>query len=485
MSKRIANIPPAKALIFGIRAVGYSFATAVADIIDNSISAEATSLMIYSDALAETPYFCFLDNGKGMNYTELQNAMLLGSKRDKPDCSTELGRFGLGLKSASLSQCRRFSVATKKEGKLNAMAFDLDVIEETNNWDLEVLDEEEINKLPHIEGLKQSLSGTLVVWTNFDRLKDSSKNFEDTFRTAVEDANKHTALVFHRFYDNFKIYFDGHRVEKRDPFLIDSVGRQQTGRTQDIIVDGQKIAVTAYTLPFANTLKPTEKQLLGNPKSIYDDQGFYIYRNKRLIFWGSWMRMEARSELNKLARVLIDIPSSLDSMWSLDVKKSSAKIPDKIKAQIWAVVKESTARSIRTTRFPGIKEQLIENKIWERTLVREGASQYTINRNNPVLKILRETIGQEENVLLDVFLSQLECYFPKHIIMNDINGEIQILNSGDNEEEQRLIEQVCGFLSLFSDNTTQEQKLNELLASESYLKIAYRKDEIKRRISND
>ena len=117
--------------------------------------------------------------------------------------------------------------------------------------------------------------------------------------------------------------------------------------------------------------------------------------------------------------------------------------------------------------------------------MRDGASQYSINRNNPVLKILRETIGKEENALLNTLLSQLECYLPKHNITNDINADIQILNSADTEEEKKLIGQVCGFLSLFYDAAVQEEKLNELLASESYLKIAYRRNEIRRRFSND
>ena len=82
---------------------------------------------------------------------------------------------------------------------------------------------------------------------------------------------------------------------------MDSIGRQQTGRKSEINVDGAIITVIPYTLPFANTLTPEEKALLGNQKSIYDEQGFYLYRNRRLISWGSWMHMGIRSELNKLA----------------------------------------------------------------------------------------------------------------------------------------------------------------------------------------
>ena len=118
----------------GLRAIGYSFSSAVADIIDNSISANAKEINIYSDPLSDVPYFCVLDNGCGMSSKELDNAMLPGSDRsEKAECEQELGRFGLGLKSASLSQCREFTVASKKFGKIRAMSFDLDVIDTENS----------------------------------------------------------------------------------------------------------------------------------------------------------------------------------------------------------------------------------------------------------------------------------------------------------------------------------------------------------------
>ena len=107
MSQVKTIIPPAASLIKGIRAIGYSFSTAVADIIDNSITAEATEIKIYFDPLDDIPYFLIFDNGYGMNRSELENAMLFGSNREgKIDCEQDLGRFGLGLKSVSLSQCK-------------------------------------------------------------------------------------------------------------------------------------------------------------------------------------------------------------------------------------------------------------------------------------------------------------------------------------------------------------------------------------------
>ncbi len=142
---------PAKALINGLRAIGYSFSTAVADIIDNSVSAGANEIKIHSDPLASTPYFCVLDNGRGMNAVELENAMLPGSKRDGiPDSESELGRFGLGLKSASLSQCREFIVVSKQGSEVNGMSFDLDLIEKEDKLMLNELYADEIEQMPHI-----------------------------------------------------------------------------------------------------------------------------------------------------------------------------------------------------------------------------------------------------------------------------------------------------------------------------------------------
>ena len=482
MSNLVERQFPAKALLTGLRAIGYSFSTAVADIIDNSISALATEIKIYSDPLAEEPYFAILDNGYGMNSKELDNAMLPGSDREnKDDGEIELGRFGLGLKSASLSQCREFTVASKKFGKIRAMSFDLDVIEAENKLLLKQLNDEEIEELPIINELEKYETGTLVIWTKFDKIEGSARNFEDSFRTVVAESKKHVEFVFHRFYNQIEIFYNNKRIERRDPFLLDSIGRQQTGRTTTINVDGSNIVVIPYTLPFANTLTQEEKALLGNPKSIYDEQGFYLYRNKRLISWGSWMRMGIRSELNKLARIQIDIPSTLDSVWTLDVKKSSAKIPDKIKERIKMAIEDSISRSKRTTKFPGVKEQSVECKVWNRINEHEGKVRYQINREMPAIAALYEALGENEKKLLEIVLSQIECYLPKYSISNDNMDALTITNSGADAEEEHLIEEMIQILSIF-DTDKREKAFEDMFMTEGYQKLYKRKEEIRRRI---
>lgn len=482
MSELVEKQFPAKALLTGLRAIGYSFSTAVADIIDNSVSAGASVINVYFDPLATIPYFCVLDNGRGMNFTELNNAMLPGSDRtDKEESELELGRFGLGLKSASLSQCREFIVASKKYGKTNAMSFDLDVIESQNKLMLKVLDKEEITKLPYIELLQSYDSGTLVIWNKFDKIESSSKSFEDSFRNVVSESKKHVEFVFHRFYNIIGIFFNNKRIEQRDPFLLNSFGRQQTGRTTTITIGNSTITVTPYTLPFANSLTSEEKALLGNPKSIYDEQGFYLYRNKRLISWGNWMRMGVRSELNKLARIQVDIPSSLDEIWSLDVKKSSAKIPDIIKSQIKASVEDSIVRSKRTTRFPGSKEQTPEVRIWDRINEHEGRIRYQINRNAPAIVALEKALGEKEKDLFEIVLSQIECYLPKYSISNDNMDALTIINSGEDAEEERLIQEIEMIISLCDENE-KRNIFDSIFIAENYQKLLNKKEEIKKRI---
>ena len=346
------------------------------------------------------------------------------------------------------------------------------------------LDQDEIDSLPHINDLRNYETGTLVIWEKFDKIEGLAKNFEESFREAVAESKKHVEFVFHRFYNQIKIYYNEKRIERRDPFLTDSLGRQQTGRTSNITVDGSTITIIPYTLPFANTLTTEEKALLGNPKSIFDEQGFYLYRNKRLISWGSWMRMGIRSELNKLARIQVDIPSTLDSVWMLDVKKSSAKIPDKIRDRIRIAVEDSIVRSKRTVKNPGLKEATIEHKIWEKINEHDGNVRYVINRDNPFIQALSSVIGTEENELLEVLLSQIEACIPKYRIQNDVIDSLNIVNSMDDAENDVLVEQVLKCVGFFPKEQ-QANKLMELLGLEAYKTIADKKAELLKRLQEN
>ena len=483
--KSIYQPPKPSALLFAIRSVGYSFETAVADIIDNSIAANASRIDIYSEPSGE-PYFAFLDDGTGMTDRELENALLLGSDRTgRSDSGRELGRYGLGLKSASLSQCRKLSVATKQGKEIRAMVFSLDEIEKQGDWVTLSLSQKETESIPEFRRLSALKSGTLVVWQNFDKLRRNSSTFETSFRALVEAAKRHVEYVFHRFWGRIAIRFNEEPVEKRDPFLLDSVGLQQEGRTLHVAIDGHDISITPFSLPYANALTAEQRKLLGNPKSIYDEQGLYLYRNERLIAWGSWFRTEVRSEMNKLARVRVDIPAALDDVWMLDVKKSSATIPDRIRAKIKIAVNDSTYRSNRAVRKPSEKEELSEHNVWERTAVGKDSVCYSINRNNPLYRELTGKLDAETLPLFNEFVGQVEEYLPKTDLHIDQaqDKKIEVGNRKVGSVSER-ISRLAAKLADIPDGRDRESVLSRYLAFEAWRDLAPFKVEILKEARN-
>ena len=196
---RTIELPPyAPTLIESTRAIGYSLEAAVADIIDNSIAANAKKVDIFFFPV-DSAYIAILDNGNGMGTEELNAAMQYGSKNpsDARDAK-DLGRFGLGLKTASLSQCRCLTVITKQGDCVNGRRWDVDHVAETGTWSLIVLEDEEMNDVPGIDSLRTYDSGTLVVWQKLDRLKAGEINFEQALGRKIDGVREHLSLVFHR-----------------------------------------------------------------------------------------------------------------------------------------------------------------------------------------------------------------------------------------------------------------------------------------------
>lgn len=234
-------------------------------------------------------------------------------------------------------------------------------------------------------------------------------------------------------------------------------------------VDGHKIKITPYSLPYANALSPEERRLLGNPKSIYDEQGLYLYRNRRLIAWGSWFRTEVRSELNKLARVKVDIPSSLDEIWMLDVKKSSAKIPDKIRDSIRIAVGDSVSRSRGAVSKPSEREAMAEHKVWIRELRSDNSVEYTINRENPAYKALRTALVGGNLALFEQFVNDLQDYLPKHQIHIDQAGDLSITNGETLEANMGAkMADLIRKLKTIEDESDRQHILDRYLAFENY-----------------
>lgn len=410
-------LPYAPILVESTRSIGYSFESALADIIDNSLGKESTEVNILFSS-KDPQYVAIVDNGAGMSEEELESAMRYGSKssleeRDKDD----LGRFGLGLKTASLSQCRKLTVITKQNGEYNAACWDLDHIIAEKDWSLICYAGKEAELLPFASNLDNYANGTVVIWQTFDRIVDGAANPQKVFDERIERARNHVALVFHRYMDSenirarVRISFNNAPVDPIDPFLTTNPATQPLTE-QTLRIDGSLIRVKPYVLPYASKVSAKDKKKLGDLCDLRSNQGFYIYRNNRLIIWGTWFRLIKTQELNKLARIRVDIPNTLDSIWEIDIKKSTASLPDVIKRNLVAVVENSVGRSERVYKYRGrstSKDDL--QHIWE-TIDNRGKFQYQINRELPIVKLLEESLDEKALGYLDSFIKTIEDAFP-------------------------------------------------------------------------
>lgn len=406
-------VPFAPALIESMRSLGYSFEAAIADLIDNSISAKARNIQIIARPDLN-PSLILFDDGCGMSHKELFEAMRYGStnpleEREKDD----LGRFGLGMKSASLSQCRKLSVVSKQSNEICAYSWDLDFIIKSESWMLKGYSIDEIEKFPDIHLLKSVENGTYILLEDFDRIKEGTANIAETFSKCLDDMINHLALVFHRFIDEgLNIFVNNLKIEGKDPFLKSHRSTQKK-RESSFFINEEKIVLRPYILPHLSKLSQDDLDKVGGKEKLRNDQGFYVYRNKRLIIWGTWFRLERKDELNKLARVMVDIPNSLDYMWSIDIKKSTATLPDIIKKNMYNAVYESVLSSEAVHTFRGRKEKKDRDieYVWERVKVRDGY-EYLINRQIPQLELLEKSLNDSQLKLLNSVINTIETAFP-------------------------------------------------------------------------
>ncbi len=445
------SIPFAPSLIESMRSLGYSFEAAIADLIDNSISAHATQIDIKLSP-ESNPYIIIFDNGDGMTCQEIEDAMRYGSKnpleaREK----TDLGRFGLGLKSASLSQCRKLVVVSKKQNEIYGYSWDLDYVIKKKYWVLIGYSKEEIKEFPQIELLDTVESGTYILLQNFDRIQESTDNLLKTLRKNMDDTINHISLVFHRFLeDGVTICVNNAVIDPKDPFLRSNKGTQFK-REQKLIINDSTIKLKPFILPHISKLSINDLIKVGGKERLKNEQGFYVYRNRRLIIWGTWFRLERKDELSKLARVMVDIPNDLDYMWNIDIKKSSANLPDIIKKNLYNCIYESILHSEAVHKYRGRKEKQSEIEyIWERIENRDSY-QYKINRNIPQIKILQSMLDKNQLKSLNELLIQIEDSFPTTTLYIDM-AKGNITDEKNTDDTDTLFEVVMEQISYAMKN---------------------------------
>lgn len=449
MAKDKQNIPQADTLMGSMRSMGYSFEAAVADVIDNSISANCSIVKVFFpiDTTSELAVG-ILDDGEGMTSEELFEAMRYGSTDSELERgANDLGRFGLGMKAASLSQCRVLTVVSKQGENICAYCWDFNYIQIKKQWVVKELSNAEISKLPYINELQEFINGTLVIWQDFDVLSKSSGGLVyDALNDLKVSVSNNLALIFHNFLnapakEKIKMYVNKSKLKPLDPFL-ESHKKTTMKKERTIAIKDSKgierlIKVRPYILPFATDLNDEHKRLIGGIESLRAKQGFYVYRNNRLIIWGTWFGMKARAELTKNARVRVDIPNSLDDIWSIDIKKQNASIPKQIQRQLRQTVMEAMDISVKKQTHRGRVENVDDiDYIWDRMEGRGQTYYYQINRDNKVFQMVRNKMSEEDYGLLELLLKEIEQNVPTHqIYLDKSNDAISTEESDDRIDE--------------------------------------------------
>ena len=388
--------PYAAPMSESLRAFGYELPSAIADLVDNSIFAEAKNVWVDFSWNGEDSTVCVTDDGKGMTVEELVNAMRPGSRnplesRDPKD----LGRFGLGLKTASFSQCRRLVVRSKPSGIVPATrCWDLDFVAYKNKWLL--LREAGRDSEKYFKRLSTMRSGTTVLWERMDRIvkghsldDEAHKRF---FHGRIEAVEGHLAMVFHRFLEGkrrLKIFVNGNEVEAWDPFLKSEKATQQIA-DERITLFQKQIGVVPFVLPHISKLTAEKHQRAAGPKGWNLHQGFYVYRNERLLVPGDWLGLSfAKEEHFKLARIQLDIPNSMDHEWDIDVTKSKARPPDALRKDLKYIADVTRRRASEVYRHRG---KVLARKtsqefvfVWQQ-MTRRGKYFYRVNREHPLVR---------------------------------------------------------------------------------------------------
>lgn len=443
-------MPRASVMIEAMRDIGYSFDAAVADIIDNGIAAGAKKIDLRYGWEADLPWIAVIDDGSGMSRDVLLEAMRPGSRdprleRDKDD----LGRFGLGLKTASFSQCRELTVVTRQAGVVHAMCWDLDHVAKTDRWEITELSLDEMDLLPVF--LPPNADGTAVIWRKIDRLELAGlgEMGHDAFNELMASVRQHLERIFHRYlvdedgHKEIRMAINGTAIEPYDPFAEDNIATQRFP-VETVRIKNSLIRIEAFVLPHHTRSTAKEYERLAGPEGYLRNQGFYIYRNRRLILWGSWFKLARQEELTKLARVRIDIPNSLDYQWGIDVRKARAHPPLLVRNRLKQVIDQIRQGAKRPyTQRGRVVIESASTPVWTR-LVHNDRIEYAINDEHPLIEDLLSDLGAPERARLRAVIRMLGQTFPAAAFFSDYASVPRQIES--NQPELDALAELAGML---------------------------------------
>ena len=426
--------PSPTSLVESLRSIGYTIETALADIVDNSISAGAANISVRFLWADGEPWVAVLDDGCGMLTQDLYSAMRFGSRSPLQKRGVnDLGRFGLGLKTASISQCRRLTVCTKTNDTISTCEWDLDYLAtlDSENWLLKIIDNDALQNDELLVVLSDDFfsgleTGTIVLWRNMDVILAGTKSVdsERKFSEVMNHARRHLETVFHRFLSPdpgrkvIRIDFNNSTLTAINPFGPDLPARQELS-SEEIIVEGHSVKVQPYILPHKNKVPRSEYEKYAGEGGYLHNQGFYVYRNRRLIVKATWFRLIKKEELTKLIRVRIDIPNSLDYMWAINVDKSQVTPPEVVRKKLKNIIQRITGAGKQVYQRRSAK-LFSPNRIavWKRE-VREGKITYSVNFDHPLINEILDDVEPFLKSRLKIIFNMVAHSFPTDVFYTD------------------------------------------------------------------
>lgn len=428
---KLAN-PNPEFLIKSIAEQGYSLETSLADLVDNSITANAKKVEILTRTDKE-PFMLFVaDDGNGMDKESLEKNMQFPSQSPEDERGKEdLGRFGLGLKTASFSQTRCFTVISRKIGETdyNGLTWDVAYLKQEGQWRIIVNSPDEIKDLLKIyenesrcrlNSFSDFKPNTIIIWRGLYKYEEYS-NVDNNKNALAEDltnkTNEYLSIVFHRFLERdnhpFKIRINNIFVYPFNPFP----GKLRPLDPVQNFFNNESVKIQGFVLPNSSIkeAKNAGNQWTTKGKSLMDMEGIYVYRADRLIISGGWNGMMKKMPRLQLARLKVEIGNKTDKYFHLNVSKSKISTPFELKSaflKTLAVLKTEAQKeyyNFGTNTIP--RNQSSNNtSIFFRVATNKGVL-LEINQNFTLLKSLKSSLNDEQlaelNCILKLFVNQI------------------------------------------------------------------------------
>ncbi|MCM1270487.1 MAG: ATP-binding protein, partial [Ruminococcus flavefaciens] len=472
MYELVTSIPSANILLSSLRSVGYTPETAIADIIDNSISVKASTVSIEFDWINQR--IVIIDDGEGMSNQDLLNSMSIGSTDPLMERNIhDLGRFGMGMKTASFSLGKKLTVLTKKDGWINNASWDLDYVQANDKWEVLIYEPtcDFINDLSN--RIIDYNHGTVICISAVDKLISSVSAAEKKkFFKMIENVKNHLSLVFHRYIESGKIsIFVNHNdmpLVPWNPFIPQNNARQEL-EPEEVVENGHKVIIRPYVLPHKTKFANDDEVIAaGGYKGWLHHQGFYVYRNERLIIYGTWFGLFKKEMSFNLARIQLDIYSDSDFDWQIDIKKSKAVPPAYTDDIIRLAAEKATQQSVKVYNSRGAYSDRKGSAnapqlsyVWEQRKDLRGSYSFVLNKKHTLLNKLKTSLTFEQKEMLNAYLNLVEKCSPMELSgFNDMSVSKGILPENEYNE---LAYQAKRLISTLIINGSSKEEIRSLL----------------------